>query len=144
MVTRSASRARTSFGRSLIVSRSKTPLRYIHVASWRPRYRDAPSSTARSSSSFGRKPTRFTDSPRLRLRLAPPHSQTRLASGCGSHPHIHRLASPPAAARPPPIPHPPPPPPRLPPPPSPNPPPPPRRPPPPPSRTPPEDHTHAP
>src|SRR2546425_8424052 len=103
MVTRSASRARTSFGRSLIVSRSKTPLRYIHVASWRPRYRDAPSSTARSSSSFGRKPTRFTDSPRLRLRLAPPHSQPLLASGCGSHRHIHSLSPPPAAAPTPPL-----------------------------------------
>src|SRR5207247_3262476 len=42
---------------------------------------------------------RFTDSPRLRLRLALPDSQTRLASGCGSHYQIHRLASPPAAAR---------------------------------------------
>src|SRR5204862_1521891 len=41
----------------------------------------------------------FTDSPRLRLRLAPPHSQARLASGRGSHRHVHRLASPPAAAR---------------------------------------------
>src|SRR5206468_2874818 len=43
--------------------------------------------------------TRFTDSPRLRLRLALPDSQTRLASGCGSRYQIHRLASPPAAAR---------------------------------------------
>src|SRR5213594_1055662 len=41
----------------------------------------------------------LTDSPRLRLRLARPDSQTRLASGCGSHDPIHRLASPPAAAR---------------------------------------------
>src|SRR6266705_6918341 len=40
----------------------------------------------------------FTDSPRLRLRLALP-SQTRLAFGCGS-PYLHRLASPSAAARP--------------------------------------------
>src|SRR5207247_6130019 len=43
--------------------------------------------------------TRFTDSPRLRLRLARPDSQTRLACGCGSHDQIHRLASPAAAAR---------------------------------------------
>src|SRR3989441_13244812 len=42
----------------------------------------------------------FIDSPRLRLRLALPHSSTRLAFGCGSHCHIHRLASPSAAARP--------------------------------------------
>src|SRR3989442_3751634 len=41
----------------------------------------------------------FIDSPRLRLRLALPHSSTRLAFGCGSHCHIHRLASPSAAAR---------------------------------------------
>src|SRR5436309_7058536 len=38
----------------------------------------------------------FIDSPRLRLRLALPHSSTRLASGSGSHCHIHRLASAPA------------------------------------------------
>src|SRR5947209_6471074 len=31
----------------------------MHVATWRPRYRDAPSSTARSSSSLGRRPTTF-------------------------------------------------------------------------------------
>src|SRR5436309_3925840 len=37
--------------------------------------------------------------PRDGLRLARPHSQTRLACGCGSHDHIHRLASPAAAAR---------------------------------------------
>src|SRR5439155_21214680 len=52
--------------------------------------------------------TTFTDSPRLRLRLARPHSQTRLATrsaepprpSLGSHDHIiHRLASPAAAAR---------------------------------------------
>src|SRR2546425_7991050 len=42
----------------------------------------------------------FTDSPRLRLRLARPRSQTRLAFGCGSHGHVHRLASPSAAAPP--------------------------------------------
>src|SRR5207245_1792279 len=41
----------------------------------------------------------FTDSPRLRLRLARPRSQTRLACGFGSHGHVHRLASPAAAAR---------------------------------------------
>src|SRR5947208_16335911 len=51
----------------------------------------SPSAAARTAT--------FTDSPRLRLRLAPPHSQTRLACGCGSHCHIHRLASPAAAAR---------------------------------------------
>src|SRR2546426_3898963 len=44
----------------------------------------------------------FTDSPRLRLRLALP-SQTRLALGCGS-PYPHRL-SPPSATAPPPLPH---------------------------------------
>src|SRR5947209_8363410 len=41
----------------------------------------------------------FTDSPRLRLPLALPPPPTRLASGCGSHYPLHRLASPPAAAR---------------------------------------------
>src|SRR5205807_4452640 len=41
----------------------------------------------------------FTGSPRLRLRLARPRSQARLAFGCGSHGHVHRLASPSAAAR---------------------------------------------
>src|SRR2546426_2206146 len=42
----------------------------------------------------------FIDSPRLQLPLARPCSSTRLASGCGSPVHVHRLASPPAAARP--------------------------------------------
>src|SRR5213596_1772927 len=51
------------------------------------------------TSSLRRRASTFTDSPRLRLRLALPDSQTRLASGCGSHYQIHRLASPPAAAR---------------------------------------------
>src|SRR5207245_9435592 len=51
----------------------------------------SPSAAARTAT--------FTDSPRLRLRLARPRSQTRLASGCGSHGHVHRLASPSAAAR---------------------------------------------
>src|SRR5437899_7221640 len=67
----------------------------------------APSEPPRLSS---RQPPRFTDSPRLRLRLAlrprdglrlaRPHPQTRLgrrgpspATACGSHDHIHRLAS---------------------------------------------------
>src|SRR5436309_13660461 len=40
----------------------------------------------------------ITGSPRLRLRLALPRSQARLAFGCGSHYHDHRLASPSAAA----------------------------------------------
>src|SRR5438034_1332062 len=51
------------------------------------------------TSSLRRRASTFTDSPRLRLRLALPDSQTRLASGCGSRYQIHRLASPPAAAR---------------------------------------------
>src|SRR5439155_295600 len=67
----------------------------------------APSEPPRLSS---RQPPRFTDSPRLRLRLAlrprdglrlaRPDPQTRLgrrgpspATACGSHDHIHRLAS---------------------------------------------------
>src|SRR3989449_7798632 len=44
--------------------------------------------------SFWRRASSFTDSPRLRLRLARPRSQTRLACGFGSHGHVHRLASP--------------------------------------------------
>src|SRR5213593_990038 len=35
----------------------------------------------------------LTDSPRLRLRLARPDSQTRLASGCGSHGHAMDVSS---------------------------------------------------
>src|SRR2546427_2635809 len=91
----------------------------------------APSEPPRLSS---RQPPRFTDSPRLRLRLAlrprdglrlaRPDPQTRLAARVaepprpplGSHGHIHRLASargapapPRPAAPPPPTPHPPPP-----------------------------------
>src|SRR2546430_1754949 len=96
----------------------------------------APSEPPRLSS---RQPPRFTDSPRLRLRLAlrprdglrlaRPHPQTRLgrrgpspATACGSHDHIHRLASagggptPPPPSAPPPPPPKPPPPPRAPPP----------------------------
>src|SRR5205823_10626756 len=74
-----------------------------------PRAADARLARPGSRTRFGRRATAprrpaartttFTDSPRLRLRLARPHSQTRLACGCGSHDHIHRLASPAAAAR---------------------------------------------
>src|SRR5213079_1465020 len=59
----------------------------------------SPTSTGATRARPGRCTAAFTGSPRLRLRLAPPRSQTRLASGCGSHRHVHRLASPPAAAR---------------------------------------------
>src|SRR2546427_6197617 len=43
--------------------------------------------------------TLITGSPRVRLRLARPRSQARLACGCGSQGHDHRLASPTAGAR---------------------------------------------
>src|SRR5437879_10466260 len=43
--------------------------------------------------------TLITGSPRRRLRLARPRSQARLADGCGSQGHAHRLASPTAPAR---------------------------------------------
>src|SRR2546422_1579414 len=67
----------------------------------------APASTAVIASSRRVIPQTFTrtifmDSPRRRPRLARPYSSTRLAGGCGSHDHIHRLAPPAAAAPPPP------------------------------------------
>src|SRR5213076_1441794 len=54
---------------------------------------------AKNSQHAAARTLRFTDSPRLRLRLVRSGSQTRLACGCGSYAPVHRLASPAAAAR---------------------------------------------
>src|SRR5438552_58436 len=58
---------------------------------------------AKNSQHAAARTLRFTDSPRLRLRLVRSGSQTRLACGCGSYAPVHRLASPAAAARTPPF-----------------------------------------
>src|SRR5713226_8570428 len=54
---------------------------------------------SRLSSTTRMRAASIIGSPRLRRRLAHPCSQARLAYGGGSHTHVHRLASPTAAAR---------------------------------------------